>query len=108
MSDVRAPSPPPSAAAAGHETLKRSQRFRHAANAVKLTAEQRHRQAAVTAAVWAAFGAREAAMAFFNEHSETLGGRPLDIAIDSDDGLARVLALLPRTDAEPPLIVERI
>lgn len=34
------------------------------------------------------------AVAFLNAHNDTLGGRPLDIATASDDGLAAVEAAL--------------
>ena len=43
---------------------------------------------------WLALGSRDALMTFFNDHSVALGGRPIDLAIDSDVGLARVQALL--------------
>lgn len=36
----------------------------------------------------------EGAMAFLNDHHPALGGRPLDIATASDDGLAAVEAAL--------------
>lgn len=36
----------------------------------------------------------EAAVAFLNTHNDELGGRPLDIATASDDGLAAVEAAL--------------
>lgn len=39
---------------------------------------------------WRVLGSREALMTFFNTHSDVLGGRPLDLAVDSDEGLADV------------------
>lgn len=36
----------------------------------------------------------EAAVAFLNSHNDELGGRPIDIATASDDGLAAVEAAL--------------
>lgn len=86
----------PTAAAqpTGHEPRKHTQRFRRAANAVVLSADQRRRQAAVMTLAWKMLGEREAVMSFFNAHSEELGGRPLDLATDSDAGLARVEAAL--------------
>lgn len=43
---------------------------------------------------WDALGSPERIMAFLNGHSDALGGRPLQLASGSDDGLARVAALL--------------
>lgn len=77
-----------------------TQRFRRASNAVNLTADQRRRQATAMQHAWIALGSREAVMAFFNELSDVLGGRPLDLAVDSDEGLARVVALLHARSAD--------
>lgn len=78
----------------GHEPRKHTQRFRRATNAVKLDPEQRRRQAEAMALGWKALGSRDAVMAFFNAHSDALGGRPLDLAVDSDEGLTRVTSVL--------------
>lgn len=94
MSD---PAPQPAVAA----TVKpHTQRFRRASNAINLTPDQRRRQASAMQLAWAKLGSREAVMAFFNEHSETLGGRPLDLAVDSDEGLEGVVALLNERSGE--------
>ena len=37
---------------------------------------------------------REAVMTFLNVHHDALDGRPLDLAVDSDAGLARVRGVL--------------
>ena len=78
----------------------RPPRFRRPANAINLDADQRRRQADVAGAAWAALGSREAVMAFFNEHDEELGGRPLDIAVGSDAGLEQVRGRLARLDPQ--------
>lgn len=57
------------------------------------------RQARLAGGAWKALGSREAVMAFLNTHHDGLGGRPLDLALASDEGLVRVesaMALLPR------------
>ncbi len=57
------------------------------------------RQAQVAGRAWSVFQDRDAVMAFLNTHRDDLGGRPLDIAIASDDGLRTVDALLATTPA---------
>lgn len=84
----------PATAAAARTGKPHTQRFRRAANAVLLTADQRRRQALLMTLAWNAFRSRERTMAFLNEPCADLGGRPLDVAIDSDVGLGRVSALL--------------
>lgn len=48
---------------------------------------------------WRVLGSRDALMAFFNTHSDALGGRPLDVAVDSDAGWEKVERSL--RDADP-------
>lgn len=52
------------------------------------------RQGRVASLAFAAFKEREAVMAFLNTHDDTLGGRPIDLAIASPEGLAAVEAAL--------------
>lgn len=52
------------------------------------------RQARITASAWRAIGDPQQLMAFFNTDRPDLPGRPLDVAIASDAGLARVERLL--------------
>jgi len=86
-------------------TKPHTQRFRRAANAVNLTPDQRRRQASIMGTAWKILGSREAIMLFFNEWSDTLSGRPLDLATDSDAGLAAVeAALRDITPASRPVI----
>ena len=56
--------------------------------------DQARRQGTVASRAWQAFGGRDEVMAFLNTHHVALDARPLDAAIESDEGLHRVLALL--------------
>lgn len=73
----------------------RTQQFRRSVRKPALSAEQKQRQATVTAAAWRAFTSGQPMIAFLNSEHADLGARPLDVAINSDDGLAAVLRLLP-------------
>ena len=53
------------------------------------------RQARLTLLAFQAHDQRDAALAFLNGHSDTLAGRPLDVAGASDAGLVAATALLP-------------
>lgn len=68
----------------------RPTRFRKPFNAFKLTPDQAKRQGRISQVAWAELGGRDAVMAFLNTHDDALGARPLDLAVGSDDGLARV------------------
>ncbi len=65
-------------------------RFRSKFNAVKLSPEQANRQGQVARSAWTALGSRDAVVAFLNTHDDALGGRPLDLAVESAEGLAAV------------------
>lgn len=65
-------------------------RFKRNSSAVRMPADEARRQGAVAALAFSALGNRDDALAFLNAHDEALGGRPLDIAIASDDGFAQV------------------
>lgn len=67
-----------------------TKRFRRPFNAVRPSADQMRRQGRVTQVAWAELGGRDAVMAFLNAHHDGLGGRPLDLAIASDEGLVAV------------------
>jgi hypothetical protein len=58
------------------------------------SAEHMARQASIAGEAWAALGDREAVMAFLNTHDDELGGRPLDLALASDEGLTAVRAAM--------------
>lgn len=50
------------------------------------------RQGRAATVAWEAFGDRDAAVAYLNNRDDTLGGRPIDIAIASAHGLVAVEA----------------
>lgn len=58
--------------------------------APRLSNAQASRQGAVVRLACEAMGGSGAAMAFLNCHDVALGGRPIDIAIASPEGLAAV------------------
>lgn len=75
------------------------QQFRRKPFAERPSQEVMARQARLTGSAWKALGSREAVMAFLNTHHDRLGGRPLDLALASDEGLEQVeraMAALPR------------
>ena len=69
-------------------------------NAPRLSQEQAARQGTVAARAWSAFKDRDRVLAFLNTDDATLGGRPLDLAIASDEGLAAVTAMLAEEGAQ--------
>ncbi len=69
-------------------------KFRRKYTTVRLTPDQATRQGQVATGAFRHFGDRDRAMAFLNGHDATLGGRPLDLAIASADGLAACEAAL--------------
>lgn len=68
--------------------------FKRRASLPRMAADAAARQGRVTKLAWDVLGERDAVLAFLNTHHETLGGRPLDLAIGDDDGLSRVEAAL--------------
>jgi uncharacterized protein (DUF2384 family) len=56
----------------------------------RLSPESAARQGRVTTLAWQKLGGLEGAADFLNNHDEALGGRPLDLAVASADGLAAV------------------
>lgn len=74
----------------GDTRKPQSMRFRRRYTTVRLTPEQAGRQGQVATSAFKAFGGRDAAVAFLNGHDDALGGRPLDLAVASAEGLAAV------------------
>jgi hypothetical protein len=58
------------------------------------TPEQSRRQASVVQSAWRHFGEPGPVIAFLNTPHPVVEGQPLHLAIESDEGLARVEALL--------------
>ena len=80
-----------------HAANRRGRRpitFRKRRNAPLPTPDQSRRQSELVQAAWRHF--REAApmIAFLNSRHDALEGQPLHLAIESDEGLARVERLL--------------
>ena len=94
--EAAAPDPFDAPAAAPAEPASRpgGMKFRRKYTTVRLTPDQATRQGQVATSAFRHFGERDAAMAFLNAHDEALGGRPLDLAIASADGLATVEAAM--------------
>lgn len=68
----------------------RALRFRRAQIGPKLTRDQSRRQSAVATPAWQMLDGRDEIAAFLNTDDVALGGRPLDLAIASDEGFNRV------------------
>ncbi|MFL0415238.1 antitoxin Xre/MbcA/ParS toxin-binding domain-containing protein [uncultured Sphingomonas sp.] len=69
--------------------MLRRRQFRPAAVKSKLSADEADRQGRAVRLAFEVLG-RDAARAFLNEPHDTLGGRPLDIATQSADGMLAV------------------
>lgn len=74
--------------------------FRRRSRLTLPTPEQSRRQSDVVRVAWNHFGEPGPVTAFLNTRHDDLDGRPLHLAIDSDDGLARVVALLAQMSLE--------
>lgn len=94
MSDAALPPAEPATEAAPRANKPITRRFRKAMVGERLSADQARRQGHVSRVAWERLGGRDAAVAFLNTHHADLDARPLDLAIASDEGLARVEALL--------------
>lgn len=73
---------------------RRAMTFRRRSKLAPPTSDQSRRQSDVVQSAWRHFGERGSAIAFLNSRNETLEGNPLHLAIESDEGLARVESLL--------------
>lgn len=69
-------------------------RFRRRFDAVRLPADAAARQGKVATLAWQVLGDRDAVLTFLNTHDEALGGRPIDLAVESPSGLDAVTRLL--------------
>ena len=67
--------------------------FKSRFNAPRLSPEEAERQGRISRLAFAVLG-REGAIAFLNTHDESLGGRPIDLAVQSVDGAAAVKTAL--------------
>lgn len=75
------------------EPKKLTRSFRRS-NQVRTSPEALARQTALSMAAIAAFDDRATAMTFLHDSVDALGGRPLDVASESEAGLAACIAHL--------------
>lgn len=73
-------------------------RFKKRFTGPLLSQEQADRQGRASTLAFLALGQADA-IAFLNGHDDSLGGRPLDVAIGSADGLAAVEQAIERRKA---------
>ncbi|MES2989702.1 MAG: antitoxin Xre/MbcA/ParS toxin-binding domain-containing protein [Pseudomonadota bacterium] len=69
-------------------------RFRKRFDTVRLSPEAAARQGKAATAAFLALKDRDAMKDFLNTHDDALGGRPIDLAVESDEGLKAVEAAL--------------
>ena len=69
-------------------------RFRKRFDTVRLSPEAATRQGKAATAAFLKLKDRDAMIAFLNTHDDALGGRPIDLAVESDAGLQAVEAAL--------------
>ena len=86
--------PPEAAPVADTPSRSPMRRSRSFDNRPTLTPDQRRRQARIVRLAMDTLGSADAIKGFLNDHHETLGGRPLDLALASDEGLAAAEALI--------------
>jgi hypothetical protein len=85
---------------ADRPTTPWTKRFRRKAPSTRPTPEQLRRQDAVLRCAWQTLGESAPVIAFLNTHNESLGGQPLYLALESDEGLLRVEGLLGNLGAD--------
>ena len=73
---------------------RRGMAFRKNSRGPLPTPEQSRRQASVVQSAWRHFGEPGPVIAFLNAPHPVVDGQPLHLAIESDEGLARVELLL--------------
>ncbi|WP_448664295.1 hypothetical protein ACG3SL_06360 [Sphingomonas sp. CJ20] len=71
-----------------------SQRFRKRFDTPRLSPEAAQRQGKVATLAWDRLRDRDQVVAFLNTHDDALGARPIDLAVESQAGLDRVLQSL--------------
>lgn len=69
-------------------------RFRKRFDTVRLSPEAAARQGRAATLAFEKFRDSAAVVAFLNTHDDALGGRPIDLAVESAEGLAAVAAAL--------------
>lgn len=81
----------------------RSMQFRKRSTSAPPTPDQARRQSDIVQSTWRRFGATGPVIAFLNTRHASLEAQPLHLAIESDEGLRRVEALLDALEGESEL-----
>jgi hypothetical protein len=76
------------------DRVRPTRTFRRRSDLPKLSADQVRRQNDVLQSAWRHFKTPGPVIAFLNARNEQLQGKPLQIALSSDEGLLRVERLL--------------
>lgn len=84
----------PAESQADRPAVSWTKRFRRKVPSTLPTPEQLRRQDALLRSAWRSLGESGRVIAFLNSHNEPLGGQPLFVALESDEGLLRVERLL--------------
>jgi hypothetical protein len=79
---------------AADPAARRPNMFRRRSNAPRQTPEQSRRQSEIVQSAWRHFRESGPMIAFLNTCHAALGAQPLQLAIESDEGLERVEQLL--------------
>ena len=79
---------------------RRTMAFRKYSKKPLPTPDEARRQSLIVQSAWRHFGEPGPAIAFLNTRHDGLDGNPLHLAIESDEGLARVETLLNRMTLE--------
>jgi hypothetical protein len=80
--------------------VRRTMMFRKRSTSAPPTPDQSRRQNDLIQSTWRHFGEAAPVIAFLNTRHDGLGAQPLHLALDSDEGLARVETLLKRMTLE--------
>ena len=80
-----------------------NRQFRSRAATPRLTPEQAARQGRVSTLAFEALRNSQAVIAFLNTNDDALGGRPIDLAVASQDGLTRVERKIAALQTPDPL-----
>ncbi|NML04972.1 hypothetical protein [Sphingomonas sp. G-3-2-10] len=77
--------------AGGSETDKpKTRQFRRRFDGVRLAPDAAARQGKAATLAWERFRDNAAVIAYLNTHDDALGGRPIDLAVASEEGLLAV------------------
>lgn len=88
------PTPEPEAEASAPTGKPEYKRFRRRFDTVRLSPEAAARQGKAATLAFEKFRDSATVVSFLNTHNDALSGRPIDLAVESPEGLAAVAALL--------------